>query len=133
VQWWADPVAEPGRPCSWLRLIRNGQDHPKFLHQFSGVVAQQRLAARWADLQREYEPTALTEERMWSKLRDLTGIEQEQCLGEGCAGGLPVSWNICPLCGRNTRNVSSGSRSGVNRRPAVFLDLRTGVPGTDNT
>lgn len=122
-QRWTYPAAPAARPVSWASLVRNGTMQE--LSEFRGVAAQEQLEQNWRRLIEMYEPTRLTEDQMWSRLRELTGIEQSKCAGAGpCRGELPVAWPYCPACGRDQRNVSSGSLSGTRRRGLLILDLR---------
>lgn len=116
-QRWSDPQAEADRPRHWMRLVRNGRQCD--VRQFTGPTAYRRLGQIWNQLAEQYQPTALTEDQMWAKLRELTGIEPTQCLRTGCAGQMPVAWTVCPQCGRDARKVASGSMSGAYRRGII--------------
>ncbi len=121
-QRWSDPAAAAERPRSWLRLIRNGR--PRAAEQFGGRARHLVLEQRWSQLADRYAATALSEADMWAWLGKLAQVEQVQCSSASkCAGRLPVGWHYCPECGRDERNVASGSLSGARRR-VVLWDLR---------
>lgn len=121
-QRWVDPQAPADRPRSWVRLVRNGKVTPRKEHQITGLRSHQRLELEWAELAKRYQPTALTEDQMWAKLRELTGIEQEICSAKGCSGGaMPPGWSYCPVCGRNAQRVAAGSMSQAHRRGDIVM------------
>lgn len=122
-QHWQDPQPPGGRPTSWLRNVRNGRERQVLT--YVGDAVQEELAGDWARISEMYAPTALTEEQMWVKLRELAGVEQVQCSSTWrCRGLLPPAWPYCPACGRDQRRVASGSLSGVRRMAPIVLDLR---------
>lgn len=117
-QRWTDPGPADGRPVTWLRLVRNGRERQVL--RFLGVGAQLQVDGDWERWSGRYAQTALTEDQMWAKLRELVGVEQESCSSVSkCPGRLPVAWRWCPECGRDQRRVASGSLSGIRRRPVI--------------
>jgi hypothetical protein len=121
-QRWSDPEAPAERPCGWLRLVRNGRHWQTV--QYCGARRSAELRERWSSLAERYRPTALGVNEMWSKLRQLTGIEQGNCLHSGCSGTIPVGGGRCLVCGRNERSVAAGELSGARRRGVLVLNLR---------
>jgi hypothetical protein len=119
VQRWTDPAAPADRPATWLRLVRNGRRRED--REFTGADQHQQLEAFWATLVEEYARTALTEDQMWVKLRDLTGTVQAECASKDCAGRMPVAWPHCPVCRRDSRRVATGSLSGARGRGDIIV------------
>lgn len=113
-QRWTDPAAPEDRPRSWLRLVRNGRQRQ--VSRFTGAGAHAELDAFWAGLAERYEPTALTEDQMWVRLKEITGTIQSECARAGCEGRMPVAWEVCPECGRNARRVAGGAMTANRRR-----------------
>jgi hypothetical protein len=122
-QRWVDPAAPAGRPRGWLRLVRNGRVQQ--LVQFSGPRRTEELVGYWGHFAERYRATALDSNQMWSRLRDLTGIEQAGCASKDCPGTLPVGGGRCLACGRNERNVAAGALSGVRRRELLWNVRKT--------
>jgi hypothetical protein len=118
-QQWFDPDAAEDRPRSWLRLLRNGQVVKD--NQITGRAKHDELAEFWRAREVSFEPTKLTEDQMWVRLRELTGIEQTVCQAENCSIDMPVGWWICPLCGKDARRVAHGSLTGVRARGVIAL------------
>lgn len=122
-QQWRDPQAPAERPLHWLRLVRNGRVDQTV--QFGGERRRTEMIDFWNGLAERYRPTSLDSNQMWSKLKDLTGIEQAQCAGAGkCQGLLPVGVERCPACGRNERRIGAGALSGVRRRGVIMMNAR---------
>lgn len=118
-QRWCDPKAPTDRPRSWLRSIRNGEVAAE--HRFTGASQHQEMREFWVQLVDWFTPAGLTEDQMWAKLLELTGIQQTRCQGKDCAGAMPAGWPICPDCGRDSRRVAAGSLSGVHRRGIIVV------------
>jgi len=121
-QRWSNPDAPAERPCSWLRLVRNGRTWKTV--QYCGARRSAELLDRWASLAERYRATALDTNEMWSRLKQLTGIEQGHCLHSSCSGTIPVGGGRCLVCRRNERNVAAGELSGARRRGVLILNLR---------
>jgi len=119
VQQWHDGVSDLR---SWLRLVRGGQVRQDTL--FVGARGQQELAGHWVRLATHYAPTGLTEDQMWAKLLEQTGMEQDQCQHQGCSGRLPVARTVCPDCRRDIRNVARGSMTRAHGRGDIFMAPR---------
>lgn len=121
-QQWFDPLAPALRPVSWIRLIRNGHVHQE--RRVAGADEQFGLQDFWVERALAIAPDRLEEDQMWAELAELTGTKQTECVRRDCAGAMPVAWPYCPMCGCDSRNVASGSLSGVRRNGYLFLDLR---------
>lgn len=107
-----------------MRLVLNGR--PAQDVAFVGAPALRELENFWASRVAAFAPTALPEDRMWAKLRELAGITQTRCL-RGCSGVLPVAWWFCPVCGRDVRTpgpsfgaVASASKPVIVRGPETL-------------
>lgn len=119
-QHWSDPAAPVERPRSWLRLVRNGRVVQDL--KFTGVNGRHELDLFWRRCAASYEPTSLSEDQMWVRLRELSGIQQAGCQRADCSGGgLPVAWWFCPRCGADARRVASGSMVAAHRRGDIRL------------
>lgn len=121
-QRWSDPAATDLRPVTWLRLVRNGCVRAE--HQFAGVQRAAEMERFWAGRVEDFAATALTDDQMWEKLRELAGIEQAVCGGTKCAGRLASGAAFCPVCGRSPARVAAGSMLTARGRGTIVLDLR---------
>lgn len=98
-QRWEDQASTIEAPIAWLRLVRNGRAQQD--QRFTGAGELAEMEVFWAGLAKRYAPSGLTDDQMWSALRELTGAEQARCADATCPGALPSGGSFCLECGRS--------------------------------